>query len=59
MKKHMSTTFTNAIINIEDMTITEYTKDDKYVFDLNKILEDWNNIDGLTLSIKKEDKITD
>lgn len=59
MKKHMSTTFTNATINIEDMTITEYTKDDKYVFDLRKTLEDWSNIDGLTLSIKKEDKITD
>jgi Asp-tRNA(Asn)/Glu-tRNA(Gln) amidotransferase B subunit len=59
MKKINSTQFVNSTINAENMTITEYTKDDQYEFSLQKILEDWSGIDGVTFTIRKESKITD
>lgn len=59
MKKSNSCSFKNATIDSEKMTITEYTKDDQYVFDLNKVLSDWSGIDGLSISIKKDEEITD
>ena len=59
MKKSTSNVFKNAVINAEDMTITEYTKDEEYVFDLKKVLSNWDSVDGITLTIKKDYEITD
>lgn len=59
MKKSSSCSFKNCTIDIEKMTVTEYTKDDQYVFDLNKVLSEWSGIDGLSISIKKDEEITD
>lgn len=59
MKKSQSCSFKNATINAEEMTITEYTKDDQYVFDLSEILKTWNQIDGITITIKKDEEVTD
>ena len=59
MKKYNSNVFTNAVIDSEKMTITEYTKDDQYVFDLKTVLDLWSGVEGISLTIKKEDKITD
>ena len=59
MKKYNSNVFTNAVIDSEKMTITEYTKDDQYVFDLKSVLDQWSGVEGISLTIKKEEKITD
>lgn len=59
MKKSSSCSFKNATIDTEKMTITEYTKDDQYVFDLKTVLDQWSGIDGLSISIKKDEEITD
>lgn len=47
----------NAEINMEDMTITETTKDDTKVYSLDKLLADWNHINGISLTIKQDDEI--
>lgn len=47
----------NAEINMEDMTITETTKDDIKVYSLDKLLSDWNHISGISLTIKQDDEI--
>lgn len=56
-KKTKSIAFKNATINIDDMTITEFTKDDTKVYDLKKILQDWDNIDGISLTIKQDNDV--
>ena len=47
----------NAEINMKDMTITETTKDDIKVYSLDKLLADWNHINGISLTIKQDDEI--
>ena len=39
------------------MTITEFTKDDTKVYDLKKVLQDWDNIDGISLTIKQDNDV--
>lgn len=56
-KKTKSIAFKNATINIDDMTITEVTKDDTKVYDLKKVLQDWDNIDGISLTIKQDNDV--
>lgn len=52
-----STSFTNAVINIEDNTITEFKKDVSKTYSLEKLLLEWNGIEGVTLTIKQDDEI--
>lgn len=52
-----STTFKNAVIDKDTMTITEITKDDEKTYSLTKLLEDWNGVDGISLTIKQDDEI--
>ena len=59
MKKVSQVSFTKATINVEDMTITEVNKDEEYVFDLNKVLGDWDGVQGINVTIKKDETITD
>ena len=56
-KETKSIAFKNATINIDDMTITEFTKDDTKVYDLKKVLQDWDNIDGISLTIKQDNDV--
>ena len=56
-KKTKSIAFKNATINIDDMTITEFTKDDTKVYDLKKVLQDWDNIDCISLTIKQDNDV--
>ena len=56
-KKTKSIAFKNATINIDDMTSTEFTKDDTKVYDLKKVLQDWDNIDGISLTIKQDNDV--
>lgn len=43
----------NAEINMEDMTITETTKDDIKVYSLDKLLADWNHISVSLLRLSR------
>lgn len=51
-------TFTNAVLNLDEMTITEFTKDEVKVYDLQKILQQWDGVDGISLTIAKTADIT-
>jgi len=43
--------FTNAEINWDDKKIIESTKDGVLVYDLNKIMKEWDGKDGLSMTI--------
>ena len=59
MRESNSVTFKNATIDTDDMTITEYTKDESYSFNLFDVLKRWDGIDGISLSIKKDSDKTE
>ena len=56
-KKTKSIAFKNAVINKEDGTITEYTKDDMKIYLIDKLLEDWDGVEGISLTIKQDNEI--
>lgn len=50
-----SVAFKNATINLDEGTITEYLKDDNTKeYQLKDILTNWNHIDGISFSIKRD-----
>lgn len=51
-------TFTNATIDLKDNVIIEYTKEDTKVYNLRKILEQWDGVEGISLTIAKTAEIT-
>lgn len=55
-KQSRSLSFRNATIDFSDGTITEYTKESTNVFSLEKVLREWSNIDGLSISIKYDEE---
>ena len=48
---------TNAMIDKEKMVLVEFTKDGQNVYDLNKILENWNGVDGIAFNITLNEEI--
>lgn len=56
-KSSMRDCYKNAIIDIDDMTLTEVDKEEERVYDLRKILEKWNKISGITITISKDCEI--
>ena len=53
-KASKSIAFKNAVIDKEEGTITEFTKDDTKVYSLEKLIEDWDGIEGISIVIKKD-----
>lgn len=49
--------FKNATINLADKSITEFTRDDSKTYDLYSILTDFDNVDGISLTIKQSDDL--
>lgn len=45
--------FKNAVIDVKDGTITEFTKDETNVYKLNDILAEWDGVDGISLTIQQ------
>jgi len=43
--------FKNAIISRTDGTITEIYKDDEKIYILDKILKEWDGIEGVSITI--------
>lgn len=56
-KSSKSTSFISAVISKGDMTITEYKKDTTKVYNLDKLLSDWDGVEGITLTIKQDNEI--
>lgn len=56
-KKQESESYSKATITFEEdgeIMITEYLKDETIQYSLTKVLKEWENIDGIGLSIKQE-----
>ena len=53
-KASKSIAFKNATIDKSEMTITEITKDDTKVYSLDKLIEDWDGIEGVSIVMKKD-----
>lgn len=56
-KASKSIAFKNAVIDKVEGTITEFTKDDTKVYSIEKLLEDWDQIEGISLTIKQDDDV--
>lgn len=52
-----SVTFTNATINKDRMIINEDQKDGIQTYSIDKLLDEWNGIPGISLTIKQKDEI--
>lgn len=57
MKLSKSVRLKNATINLDNGTVTESSKDDVKVYRLANILKEWNNVDGVSITITKDDDI--
>jgi len=58
-KRQESEGFAKATITFEEdgeIMITEYLKDETIQYSLTKVLKEWENIDNITLGIKKENQ---
>ncbi len=49
-----SMSFKSAVINVEDMTLTEELKDETNEFDIMDILKAWDGIPGVSITIKQD-----
>lgn len=56
-KTSKSVSFKNCVINSDDLTITEYTKDDFRTFDLMTIIKSWHGVEGVAFSLKCDEDI--
>ena len=56
-KASKSIAFKNAVIDKAEGTITEITKDDTKVYSIEKLLEDWDQVEGVSLTIKQDDDV--
>lgn len=55
--RNHSESFKKAMIDFEEMTITEYLKDEINVYDLRTVIKRWSGVDGITLTIKTDEDI--
>ena len=53
-RKSLSVSFKNAVIDYENMTITEINKDSEEEFDLREVLKGWNGVMGVSLTLKQD-----
>ena len=56
-KASKSIAFKNAVIDKAEGTITEFTKDDTKVYSLDKVIEEWDQVEGISLTIKQDDDV--
>lgn len=45
--------FKNAVIDVKDGTITEFTKDETNVYKLEDVLAEWDGVEGISLTIQQ------
>ena len=56
-KASKSIAFKNAVIDKAEGSITEFTKDDSKGYSIEKLLEDWDQVEGISLTIKQDDDV--
>lgn len=54
-KKTKSISFKNATISVADGTITEIFKDESKTYSIKKLLESWDGIEGVSLTVKLDE----
>ena len=48
--------FKGAVLDKDTMTITEYTKDSMKSYDLMKLIEEFDQVENISLTIKVDDE---
>lgn len=56
-KASKSINFKNAEINKAKNLIIEVTKDDTKYYSLSKLIDEWDGIEGINITIKKDDEV--
>lgn len=56
-KSNRTVTYAKAVIDKENGTITEHLKDGDYVYYIENILTAWNGIEGISITIKKDEEL--
>jgi len=56
-KASKSINFKNAQIDKAKNLITEVSKDDTKFYSLSKLIDEWNGIEGVSITIKKDDEL--
>lgn len=46
--------FENAVIDMKDLTITEFTDSETRCYDLMSLLKRWDSVVGITLTIERK-----
>ena len=54
-KSNRTVTYTKATINLAEGTITEHLKDGDNVYYIDKLLESWDGVDGISIRITKDE----
>lgn len=57
-KRKLSVSFSKAVIDMENMTITEINKDDMQTFSLKEILSQFSGIEGVSLSVSADESLS-
>lgn len=57
-KRKLSVSFSKAVIDMENMTITEINKDDMQTFSLKEILSQFSGIEGVSLSVSVDESLS-
>lgn len=52
-----SVSFKNAVINVDEDTIIELTKDDEKLYRLSDILRSWDGVENISFSIKQDNEM--
>lgn len=56
-KSNKTVTYTKAVIDKENGTITEHLKDGDNVYYIDNILSAWDGVEGVSITIKKENEL--
>ena len=57
VKSNHTVTYTKAVIDKEAGTITEYLKDCTNVYFIDNILDEWDGVEGISITIKKDKEL--
>lgn len=56
-KSNRTVSYAKATINKEEGTITEHLKDADNVYYIDNILSQWDGVEGVTITIKKDEEL--
>ena len=56
-KSNRTVSYTTAVINKEAGTITEHLKDGDFVYFIENILDTWDGVEGVSITIKKDEEL--